>query len=175
MHDKGNEENLFDRVDYQLSTADSIHLNLGLTRSWFQTPNSYDNLQVGMDDPFGNPLTPTDQRSQIKTFNIAPTWTRVINPKTVFNLGGWVRRDAFNYYPSDDPFSDIGPPNLQQETIAQHRTLANTGVRSDLSYVKGDSQHQGKESLISGSVSRRKFHARNCCAVAQRTLLEREQ
>jgi hypothetical protein len=137
MHDKGNEENLFDRVDYQLSTADSIHLNLGLTRSWFQTPNSYDNLQIGVDDPFGNPLSPTDQRSQIKTFNIAPTWTRVINPKTVFNLGGWVRRDAFNYYPSDDPFSDIGPPNLQQETIAQHRTLANAGVRSDLSYVKG--------------------------------------
>ncbi len=29
MHDKGNEENFFDRVDYQLSTADSIHLNLG--------------------------------------------------------------------------------------------------------------------------------------------------
>src|SRR6266496_4346227 len=42
MHDKGNEENLFDRVDYQLSTADSIHLNLGYTRSWFQTPNSFD-------------------------------------------------------------------------------------------------------------------------------------
>ena len=29
MHDKGNEENLFDRVDYQLSTADSLHLNFG--------------------------------------------------------------------------------------------------------------------------------------------------
>jgi hypothetical protein len=42
MHDKGNEENLFDRVDYQLSAADSIHLNLGYTRFWFQTPNSYD-------------------------------------------------------------------------------------------------------------------------------------
>ena len=42
MHDKGNEENMFDRVDYQLSTADSIHLNLGYTRSWFQTPNSFD-------------------------------------------------------------------------------------------------------------------------------------
>ena len=42
MHDKGNEENLFDRVDYQLSTADSIHLNFGYTRSWFQTPNSFD-------------------------------------------------------------------------------------------------------------------------------------
>ncbi len=38
MHDKGNEENFFDRVDYQLSNADSIHANLQFTRSWFQTP-----------------------------------------------------------------------------------------------------------------------------------------
>jgi hypothetical protein len=42
MHAKGNEENIFDRVDFQVSKADSIHLNLGLTRSWFQTPNSFD-------------------------------------------------------------------------------------------------------------------------------------
>src|SRR5580692_515422 len=42
LHDKGNEQNLFDRVDYQLSAADSIHLNLGYSRSWFQTPNSFD-------------------------------------------------------------------------------------------------------------------------------------
>ena len=42
MHDKGNEENLFDRVDYRLSSADSIHVNLAYTRSWFQTPNSFD-------------------------------------------------------------------------------------------------------------------------------------
>jgi hypothetical protein len=40
FHDKGNEENLFDRVDYQLTSADSIHLNFGYSRSWFQTPNS---------------------------------------------------------------------------------------------------------------------------------------
>ena len=33
MHDKGNEENLFDRVDYHLSTKDSLHLNLGLVES----------------------------------------------------------------------------------------------------------------------------------------------
>src|SRR6202142_2676964 len=137
IHDKGNEENIFDRVDYQFSPADSLHLNLGFTRSWFQTPNSFDNLQTGVTDPFGNPLSPTDQRSQIKTFNIAPTWTRVINPSTVFTFGGWVRRDAYHYYPSDNPFSDVGPPNLQQETISQNRTLANTGLRSDLSYVKG--------------------------------------
>src|ERR1700724_3480988 len=73
IHDKGNEENLFDRVDYQLSTADSVHLNLGFTRSWFQNPNSFDNvLHLGQTGPSNSPLGPTDQRSQIKTFNIAP-------------------------------------------------------------------------------------------------------
>ncbi len=147
IHDRGNEENLFDRVDYQLSTADSIRLNFGFSRSWFQTPNSLDGqlatpwsgvvVANGGLDPNGNVVGPTDQRALIKTFNIAPTWTRVISPTTVFSLGGWVRRDAFNYYPSKDPFADLGPSNLQQETISQYRTLANTGLRSDISYVKG--------------------------------------
>ena len=147
MHDKGNEENLFDRVDYQLSTADSIHFNLGYTRSWFQTPNSYDSQDAtpwngvvvnnGGVDPDGNVVGPADQRSQIKTFNIAPSWTRLISPTTVFTLGAFIRRDDYNYYPSANPFADLGPPGLQSETVGQNRTLANTGVRSSVSYVKG--------------------------------------
>jgi hypothetical protein len=147
MHDKGNEENLFDRVDYQLSTADSIHLNFGYTRSWFQTPNSYDaqyatpwNCVVVCNsglDPSGNVVGPADQRSQIKTFNIAPSWTRLISPTTVFTLGAFIRRDAFNYYPSANPFADLGPPGVQSETVGQNRTLANVGLRSSVSYVKG--------------------------------------
>ena len=147
MHDKGNEENLFDRVDYQLSTADSIHFNLGYTRSWFQTPNSYDSQDAtpwngvvvnnGGLDPDGNVVGPADQRSQIKTFNIAPSWTRLISPTTVFTLGAFVRRDDYDYYPSANPFADLGPPGLQSETVGQNRTLANTGVRSSVSYVKG--------------------------------------
>jgi hypothetical protein len=33
----------FDRVDFKpLTQSDTINLNLGFTRSWFQTPNSYD-------------------------------------------------------------------------------------------------------------------------------------
>ena len=135
IHDKGNEENLFDRVDYQVSSADSLHLNLGFTRSWFQTPNAFDNLNVV--DQFGTSVGSADQRSQIKTFNIAPTWTRVISPNSVFTLGGWVRKDAYHYYPSGNLLADLGPANLQQETISQDRTLANTGLRSDVSYVKG--------------------------------------
>jgi hypothetical protein len=141
MHSRGNEENVFDRVDYQLSTADSIHLNLGFTRSWFQTPNSFDTQLAtpwsgsGGRDPNGNLVGPADQRSQIKTFNIAPSWTRVLSTNAVFTLGAFVRRDAYNYYPSKNPFADLGP--IQQSTVAQNRTLANVGLRSDVSYVKG--------------------------------------
>ncbi len=147
MHDKGNEENFFDRVDYQLSTADSLHVNFGYTRSWFQTPNSYDSENAtpwngvvvanGGLDPLGQVVGAADQRSQIQTFNIAPSWTRLINSTTVFTLGGFVRRDGFNYYPSANPFADLGPSNLQRETVGQDRTLMNTGARSDLSWVKG--------------------------------------
>ena len=42
MHDHGNQGNLFDRVDFKPSQSDTININLGFTRSWFQTPNSYD-------------------------------------------------------------------------------------------------------------------------------------
>jgi hypothetical protein len=136
IHAKGNEENLFDRVDYQISKADSIQVNLGFTRSWFQNPNSFDNvLHTGQTDPSGNPLGPTDQRSQIKTFNIAPSWTRLLNNNAVFTLGAFVRRDQYHYYPSPNLFNDLSP--IQQETVAQDRTLTNAGLRSGLSYVKG--------------------------------------
>jgi hypothetical protein len=86
--------------------------------------------------PNGVPVGPTDQRSQIKTFNIAPSWSRTLGATAVFTLGAFVRRDDYNYYPSPDPFSDF-VPDLQRETIGQNRTLTNAGLRSDISYVKG--------------------------------------
>src|SRR2546426_5976589 len=73
IHDKGNEENLFDRVDYQVTNADTIHTNFQYTRSWFQTPNTIDNSNIGVNDPLtGAALPAQDQRAQINTFNIAP-------------------------------------------------------------------------------------------------------
>jgi hypothetical protein len=156
LHDKGNEENVFDRVDYQFSNANSVHLNLGYTRSWFQTPNSFDAENAtpwsglngvlplvenyGGVAPNGVTVGPTDQRSKIGTFNFAPSWTRVLSTDAVFTLGAFVRRDDYNYYPSSDPFADLGPPSLQRQSVGQNRTLANTGIRSDLSYVKGANQ-----------------------------------
>jgi hypothetical protein len=142
MHDRGNEENLFDRVDYKLSNADSILVNFGYTRSWFQNPNSFDqqfhNVNgVQLTNPLtGAPLGLADQVSQIKTFNIAPMWTHLISPSTVFAFGGYARKDQYNYYPSANVFNDLSP-DLQSETVAQNRKLTNAGLRSTLSYVKG--------------------------------------
>jgi hypothetical protein len=144
FHDKGNELNVFDRIDRQLTAADSIHLNLNYSRSWFQTPNAFDNLNVqnvisggsGASPVFGN-VGDTDQRSKIGTFDIAPTYTHIIGNNSVFNFGPYIRRDAYDYYPSGNPLADVGPPNLQNQTIAQTRSLTNAGVHTDISYVKG--------------------------------------
>jgi hypothetical protein len=144
FHDKGNEQNVFDRVDYTLSSIDSIHFDLNYSRSWFQTPNAYDNLNVQnvvSDGAGANPTLGTvgdaDQRSKIGTINFSPTYTRVISQDAVFNFGGFIRRDAYNYYPSGNPLADLGDSNLQTASISQFRTLTNTGVHSDFSYVKG--------------------------------------
>ncbi|MGA3293271.1 MAG: hypothetical protein ABSE45_04710 [Candidatus Acidiferrales bacterium] len=156
MHDKGNEENVFDRIDYQLTQADSFHANLGFSRSWFQTPNSYDSqfaspwFGVVVDNgglapsgsgcnltTCGQPVGATDQHSQIRTFNVAPTWTHLIGSTAVITLGAFVRHDQYDYYPSSNPFADLGPSNLQRETVGQFRLLTNAGLHSDVSYVKG--------------------------------------
>jgi hypothetical protein len=133
LHDKGNQQNVFDRVDFQFNENNSLHTNLQYTRSWFQTPNSFDTMNVF--DQFGNAVGPTDQRSKIETFNVAPTWTRTLNQYSVLNFGGYLRRDAYNYYPSNNPLADLGP--IQQETVQQYRTLTNTGVHTDLTWAKG--------------------------------------
>jgi len=151
FHAKGNEENVFDRVDYRFSTNNSMQLNLGYTRSWFQTPNSYDaqfatgwsepctggvTVSCGGLGPNGELVGPQDQRAKIGTFNIAPTYVHVIGTRAVWTVGAFLRQDQFNYYPSGDPFADF-TPGLQSDSVAQQRRLTNVGERSDLSYVRG--------------------------------------
>src|ERR1700688_2111997 len=147
IHDKGNEESLFDRVDYQITGADTIHTNFQYTRSWFQTPNTIDNLNkdpMATDPLTGAQLPAQDQRAQIKTFNIAPVWTRLISSTTLFTLGAFVRQDRFNYYPSGNVFADGTGliPGGSSATLNQQRKLTNAGLRSDVSDVKG--KHNGK-------------------------------
>jgi hypothetical protein len=120
LHAKGNSENVFDRIDFQPRTADSLHFNLNYARSWFQQPNQFDQQAAGQD-----------QRALINTFNIAPAWTHIFNPSTVLNVNAFVRQDRYHYFPSANPFADL------PATLAQNRRLTNAGLRSDISYVKG--------------------------------------
>ena len=134
------------------------------TRSWFQNPNSFDQefhpdpalgLPSQLDNPLtGQPLGSADQRSQIRTFNVAPTWTRVVGSNTVFTLGAFVRQDQYNYYPSADPFNDFSP-DLQSESLAQNRKLTNAGIRGDVSFVKGH------HNIKAGSVYQQTFLTEN--------------
>ncbi len=144
FHAKGNEENFFDRADYAFTQTDSVHIDFDYSRSWFQTPNTFDNLNIQnvvsggatANPMFGN-VGNTDQRSKIGTFNISPTYTRVLSTNSVLNLGAWVRRDDYNYYPSGNPLADAGAPNVQTSSISQNRTLTNAAIHSDFDYSKG--------------------------------------
>jgi len=130
IHSKGNEQNIFDRVDLQFTGADSVHLNGGYTRSWFQNPNSFDALASGQD-----------QRAQIKTYNIAPTWTHLFSTSTLLNVGFFARHDQFNYYPSANPLADVS------ETATQQRKLTNLGLRSDPLLCEGHPQRENGSDL----------------------------
>ncbi len=151
LHDVGNQENIFDRVDYRFSDVNTLQLNLAYTRSWFQSPNSFDAQDAagwsapcapGQVDscgglgPDGEPVGPQDQRSKINTFNVAPSFVHLIGGNAVFTLGAFFRQDQFSYYPSGNAFADY-TPFLQSDSIAQSRRLTNAGARSDISYAKG--------------------------------------
>lgn len=118
FHDIGNNETIFDRVDYQPTGVDSFHLDMFAARNWFQTPNTYDQLQQ-------------DQRQQAKTLSFALGYQHTFGPTTLLSINPWVRQDRVNYYPSADPFND------DPATIDQDRHLTNWGTRADISYASG--------------------------------------
>ncbi len=120
VHAKGNSESLFDRVDFQPNDRDSLRLNLTLGRSWFQTPNTFDAENARQD-----------QRSRIRSINVAPAWTRLLSPAAIWSVNPFFRMDEFAYYPSRNPLSDLSA------SVSQKRRLSNYGIRSDVSYSHG--------------------------------------
>ncbi len=120
LHAHGNAENLFDRIDRQLSSTDALHLNLSLARSWFQQPNTYDQQAAGQD-----------QRQQVRSFNVAPGYTHQFNESSLLTANAWLRQDRVGYYPSANVFSDL------PATLNQQRRLTSTGIKADYSISKG--------------------------------------
>ena len=117
-HAIGNTQTFFDRLDLQPTSKDSFHLNLMYSRNWFQIPTNLD-------------VPNADQRQLTRTFNIAPSYQRIVSPNTLFNVNAFFRRDAIDYIPSRNTFAD------DPVSVSQSRTLANSGFRADIAHVKG--------------------------------------
>lgn len=118
FHDKGNNETIFDRLDYQPDGRDVFHLNLFTARNWIEIPNAFDQLSQ-------------DQRQRVLTWSVAPGYQHTFNASTLLTINPYIRKDQFNYYGSRDPLQDT--PFTQD----QSRQLMNFGVRADVSFTKG--------------------------------------
>jgi hypothetical protein len=120
IHDAGNSQSVFDRLDVHPSDRDTFHLNIQAARSSFQIPNTFDQADSGQD-----------QHQQITSFNIAPGYSRIIGSKALFTANLFVRQDRVTYTPSADPFADT------PETISQARRLTNAGFKADVTITSG--------------------------------------
>jgi hypothetical protein len=118
IHDKGNGQTIFDRMDYQPNGQNVFHLNLFTARSWFQIPNDTDQLSQ-------------DQRERVLTWNVAPGYQHTFGPHTLLTINPYIRKDQVNYYASRDPFADT------PATQSQNRQLLNWGVKADISTTRG--------------------------------------
>jgi Carboxypeptidase regulatory-like domain len=120
FHDKGNDQSFFDRVDWQPDANDAAHLDLSVGRSWFQIPNTYDQLASGQD-----------QRQQVKSINLSPEWTHLFSANTLVAFQPFLRITHVQYFPSRDLISDL------PATVNQDRRLAHYGFTADVTYAHG--------------------------------------
>jgi hypothetical protein len=118
IHDRGNNESIFDRFDWQPDTRDAFHVNLFTARNWFQVPNSYDQLSQ-------------DQKERVLTWNVAPSYQHTFSSHGLLTVNPYVRRDQVDYYASSDPFADT------PITASQSRFLTNYGLNTDFAYSRG--------------------------------------
>jgi len=127
LHANGNAENFIERLDYKTTDKTSLQLNASLSRSWFQTPNTYDQDALGQS-----------QRQTVVSFNVAPQILHTFNNHAFNQTNTWLRQDKIRYRPSDNIYSDT-PAYLQQA-----RRLTNAGLRDELTY------NRGRHNIIAG-------------------------
>jgi hypothetical protein len=118
IHDIGNGQSLFDRIDVQPSGKDAFHLNLFAARNQFQIPNDLDQLAQ-------------DQSQRVLTWSVAPGYQHTFSSSTLLTVNPYIRKDQVNYYASRD-FTNDTPA-----TQSQQRQLLNWGVKADIARTKG--------------------------------------
>ncbi|HWN97953.1 MAG TPA: TonB-dependent receptor, partial [Blastocatellia bacterium] len=120
FHDRGQSVTIFDRLDYNPTPQDALHLNMYWARNYFQIANTFDQQALGQD-----------QRQLVHSINIAPGYVHTFSPSLLLTLNPYYRLDVVKYLPSANPFAD------EPETINEQRRLNNVGIRADLAYNHG--------------------------------------
>ena len=120
LHDIGNNQTLFDRLDFQPNGQDVFHLNLFMARNSLQIPNNYDQQAAGQG-----------QSQRVLTWSVAPGYQHTFSSHTLLTINPYIRKDQFNYYPSSNIFNDL--PTTQ----SQQRQLLNWGVKADVTTTHG--------------------------------------
>ena len=68
LHADGNAENFIERLDYKVTSKTSLQMNNSMSRSWFQTPNTFDQQALAQN-----------QRQTVVSFNVAPQLLHTFN------------------------------------------------------------------------------------------------
>jgi hypothetical protein len=120
MHDYGNNENFFDRIDFNPDSKDTLHWDIFGARTWFQVPNTYPQEFTGQD-----------QRQEMYTLDLAPAWVRTISSDMLLTLNPYFRQDYVHYYPSRNAFEDT------PATVGEARRLQDFGGTIKVDYAHG--------------------------------------
>ena len=120
LHDHGHLFSLFNRTDVHPDDANALFLNIQSSNSGFDVPNTYDAQAQNQA-----------QHQAITDYNVAPGYSLVIGARAVLSVNGYVRHDHLTYSPSPNPFADL------PATVGEDRTLTNSGVKVDYSYLVG--------------------------------------
>jgi hypothetical protein len=117
LHNGGNAERAFVRLDYQLGSADFLRVNLMAGRSSFQLANLRSQHAAGQD-----------QRQLLRDAAVSVGYLHVIGPAATFDSTSSYRTSIAQLFPS---------PGDTPVTAAQARHLSNLTLAKRLSWLQG--------------------------------------
>ena len=117
LHNGGNSERAFLRLDYQLSSRDWLRLNVMAGRSGFQLANLRSQHAAGMD-----------QRQVLRDASFWVRWNRILSPAATWESTIAYRPSVAQLFPS---------PNDTPVTAAQARHLNTFTTANRLNWIRG--------------------------------------
>lgn len=120
LHNRGNSERLFSRLDFQATPRDTVTLNFALGRTDHEVPNLLSQQLAGQD-----------QSALLRDGSISLAWQRIINAHAFFDARGFYRSSQQQLFGSslDTPIAS-----------SYARRLTNYGVNANFNYERGSNR-----------------------------------